>query len=112
MDFCRIMTCEAIMVDYESNVKEAQFDSLTSHLEYVLTKKIKKKNKSPWPRFYLGALLVTKGAHQIRFARYFDFTKNMLNGYIQYQIDSTLVDAAISIYMIMQNRVSLVGFQG
>jgi tetratricopeptide (TPR) repeat protein len=111
LDFCRIMTLEAIMIDYESNLWEKEYDSLSQRLENLLHQKIKQVNKEGWPRFYLGALLITKGAHQIRFARYFDFTKSMLSGmgYIRraYQLDSSIVDAALylSLYDYAKSRL-------
>ncbi len=110
-DFCLIITYEAAMVDYESDIYGREFDSLSTALETLIRGIYRKHNASPWIPFYLGSLLITKGAHQVRFAQYYDFAKNMLKGvgHIETALkrDPAMVDALfyITVYRYAKKRI-------
>ncbi|MBL8025115.1 MAG: hypothetical protein JNL74_01820 [Fibrobacteres bacterium] len=110
--FCRVLALEAMMVDYESNVRGGEFDSISLKLEQILIKKLKSESNSSWLHFYYGSLLVTDGAHQVRFAKYLDFTKNMFKGMTHlnksYELDNGNTDAAFCVGLYSYAKSKLV----
>jgi tetratricopeptide (TPR) repeat protein len=96
-DFYLLLTYEGMMIDYETTAWEKNFDSLSRRSEAGFKALQKQEPDNAWVPYFLGSLYVTRGAHELRFSHYLNFTKSILNGITllktSVKMDSTLYDA-------------------
>ena len=113
-DFYLMLTYEAMMVDYETTEWEKQFDSLCIRAEEGFKALEKKEPENAWVPYFLGSLQVTRGAHELRFSHYLNFTRSILNGVkllkTSVKLDSTLNDAYLYIGLFQFARSKLVSW--
>ena len=74
----------------------------------------KREPDNAWIPYFLGSLYVTRGAHELRFSHYLNFTKSILNGIkllkTSVNMDSTLYDAYLYLGLFQFARAKLVGW--
>ena len=96
-DFYLLLTYEGMMIDYETTAWEKTFDSLSRRSEAGFKALQKQEPGNAWVPYFLGSLYVTRGAHELRFSHYLNFTRSILNGInllkTSVKMDSTLYDA-------------------
>lgn len=113
-DYYLMLAYEGMMIDYETTTWEKSFDSLYYRLEERFKLVRKQEPKNPWALYFLGTLYVTRGAHELRFSHYLNFTKSILNGIKLLKsaaaLDSTLYDAYLYIGLFQFARSKLVGW--
>ncbi|MFH0920363.1 MAG: hypothetical protein V1913_08365 [Fibrobacterota bacterium] len=109
--FYRLMTYEAMMIDYESVEWEPVYDSLSRQCETLLRAEIARDKNDAWAHYFLGTLSVTRAAHALRFSHYLNFTAEVVKG-IQLlkkaaALDSTLADACLYLGLYQYARAEL-----
>jgi hypothetical protein len=96
-DFYQMLACEAKMIDYETTAWVKAFDSLGARAERGFKKIMKREKRNPWIYYFLGNFYVTRGAHELRFSNYLNFSRNIFKGIglirKSVKLDSTLYDA-------------------
>jgi len=112
--FFLMLNYEAMMIDYETTDFERPFDSLAVVSENGFKRLQKHRCNQAWMNFFLGTLYVTQAAHELRFANYLTFTKDVLRGISllnkSVEADSAIYDAYLYLGAFQYARVALTGW--